>query len=343
MAIGSEAYTVGLCTLYFGIGINGDSSLDDMRDLGNIVAAEITPNVTYLDHFKSVEGIRRKDKTVAIMKSISIPFTFDEINEENIRDFMYAVSLGGYKYNALQTVNVPIEGRAVLRFKTSVGQSFEYVIPRCALRADGGLTFNVESWLQGKFSLEVLQAPSSVSSYPYGVIDTNLNASTLLSNCETSWSKLSTGEDINVSLDDTTKVYGTYSIKVTPATTWAYGSEGIHSANVLAFVTFDASDFKEKYPFMQLWVRASRDFAKGDAYVGLFCDATPSGYPKSYAKLPAQSNAQTWEKNLVPLSNIYNASMGEIKSVALIGGAALDVSTAASVQTIWLDHVVLTN
>jgi hypothetical protein len=147
------------------------------NSFGNITAAEITPDITYLDHYISVNGNRRKDKTVAVTKSISIPFTFDEINATNLSKFLYSSSAGGTKYIVMGTPNVPAEGTAVLFFTTDVGNDFMYVVPKCALKADGGLAFNAEDWMTGKFVLEVLHdanynASGTTTKAPYGFIDT---------------------------------------------------------------------------------------------------------------------------------------------------------------------------
>jgi len=187
--LGTESYSVGMAKLYW-MGTSSTASTNALYNalkanpntaaaaysFGNIVAAEITPNITYLDHFTSYRGDRRKDKTVAIQKSISIPFTFDEINATNIRRFFYASTLGTDKYNVMQSTNIPQEGTAVLYFSTDIGKDFMYVIPRCALRADGGLPFNLDGWINGKFTIEVLHDEDYVASgtttlSPYGFLD----------------------------------------------------------------------------------------------------------------------------------------------------------------------------
>lgn len=150
---GTSSYTIGMCEIYFGMGTSDSASLGQITSFGNIVAGEVTPDIAYLEHFKSVEGEKRKDKTVAITKSIAVPFTFDELSASNVAKFLYSLELGGYKSAAMQTTSVPVEGRAILRLKTQVGQSFMYTIPRCALKAEGGLAFNIEAWMSAKFNL----------------------------------------------------------------------------------------------------------------------------------------------------------------------------------------------
>lgn len=183
--MGSENYAIGGAKLYW-MGTSSTASTNALylqvknfsasSSFGNIVAAEITPEITYLEHYVSVKGDRRKDKTVAIQKSISIPFTFDEINSTNLSRFMYSSSAGDNKYIVMGTPSVPMEGTAVLFFSTDVGKDFKYIVPRCALKADGGLAFNAEDWMTGKFILEVLNdddynASGTSTKAPYGFLD----------------------------------------------------------------------------------------------------------------------------------------------------------------------------
>ena len=151
--------TIGQCEMFFlnvvastpGAAAAGNNPVT----LGNITAAEIAPDVTYVEHFKSVKGNRRKDKTVAITKSINIPFTFDECSTSNLKKFFLANTNTSATRAIMMRENY-IEGRAILNFQTNVGNNFVYVIPNCMLRPEGGLAFTSEDWMSGNFSLEVL-------------------------------------------------------------------------------------------------------------------------------------------------------------------------------------------
>lgn len=181
-------YSVGMAKLYWmGTATASTNTLYNLLkanpntgaapySFGNIVAAEIAPAITYLDHFISYKGDKRKDKSVAIQKSISVPFTFDEINATNLAKFFYASSLGSGKWNVMGSTNIPQEGTAILFFTTDVGRDFMYVIPRAAMKSEGGLPFNMDGWMQGKFTLEVLfsstyNASGGSVAAPYGFLD----------------------------------------------------------------------------------------------------------------------------------------------------------------------------
>ena len=93
--ISTDNYAVGGIDLYFeasvahasllatpaGGGTVGSPFRTTGRSLGNITTGELAPDVTYLEHFISVNGKRRRDKTVSNIELISIPFTFDELKE----------------------------------------------------------------------------------------------------------------------------------------------------------------------------------------------------------------------------------------------------------------------
>lgn len=63
------------------------------RDLGNLVTSELESAVEKLEHFTNRSGQRTKDKEAVSQVSISIKFTFDEANKENLRYFFLAGAL----------------------------------------------------------------------------------------------------------------------------------------------------------------------------------------------------------------------------------------------------------
>ena len=174
--ISTNNYTIGMVDLYFNATI-ADSDLTTATflsttySLGNIVTAEISPDVTYLDHFITDNGKRKKDYTAANEVNLTIPFTFDEMNADNLKRFFLASFLATDKYAPFEK---PLAyGSAVLRFRTQVGQDMVYYIPKCSLRPDGALGINGEDWWTGPMVLDVLYYNTSHwASKPYGYIST---------------------------------------------------------------------------------------------------------------------------------------------------------------------------
>ena len=161
-----------------------DASINQY-DLGNVVTSEITPDITYLDHWVSYGGDRRKDKTVAVTKSLNIPITFDEFSATNIDYFFGSTGTGGTYKRVMKSNTMPVEGAGVLVFWTDVGRDFMYCIPKCSIRTEGAaISFNSEDWSTLPMTIEVLHhntyypmSKSSASLAPYGYLDMSATTS----------------------------------------------------------------------------------------------------------------------------------------------------------------------
>jgi len=157
--ISSGNYTVGGAHLYYSATIGhvdllGTAFETTDHNMGNIVTSEISPDVTYLDHYISVNGKRVKDKIVSTMSSVTIPFTFDEMNAANMAKFFMG-DLTASKIKVVQ--NELEEGCAKLVVQTSIGRDLVYNIPKCTIRPDGAISMNEEDWHTAPMVLEVLQ------------------------------------------------------------------------------------------------------------------------------------------------------------------------------------------
>ncbi len=148
------------------------------NSLGNIVSAEFTPDVTYIDHWISSAGKRIKDKTVENAVSLNISFTFDEMNITNLKRFFLGTATASIISVMQDTTD---EGSAMVYANTNIGRDMEYSIPKCSIRPDGGLAMNIEDWWTGPMVLEVLEyqtADGSVSTWldsPMGRLDMGYN------------------------------------------------------------------------------------------------------------------------------------------------------------------------
>lgn len=185
--IDTNNYTIGGVDLYFnasiahgslfatptGGGLAGSAFRHAGNNLGNIVSAEITPDVTYVEHFISVLGKRRKDKVSANTEALTIPFVFDEMNDDNLKKFMMASFLQTDKHAPMQ--KSLLTGSMSLHFRTDVGQNLFYSAPKVTLRPDGPLGINPEDWWTAPMVMEVLyyEATDHYASKPYGMIDTS--------------------------------------------------------------------------------------------------------------------------------------------------------------------------
>lgn len=192
MATHTNNYSVGMARFYFAetslatrcntlaSHIKHDTANCASWDLGNVVTSEITPDITYLDHYISYAGDRRKDKTVAVTKSLNIPITLDEFSATNLEYFFGARASGkSTRKRVFSMDTLPVEGAGVLVFWTDIGKDFMYVIPKCALRTEGAaLSFNAEDWSNLPMQIEVLHSSTyyplsgtAASLAPYGYLD----------------------------------------------------------------------------------------------------------------------------------------------------------------------------
>lgn len=163
--VSTNNYTISGIDLYWNSTV-GNASLDaspyefrnDDNSLGNIVAGEFTPDVTYVDHWISSDGKRIKDKTVENTVSLTMSFTFDEMNVNNLKKYFMASNTGSVLKVMQDTTD---EGSAIVYVHTNIGRDMQYLIPKCIIKPDGGLALNIEDWWTGNMLLEVLQYQSS--------------------------------------------------------------------------------------------------------------------------------------------------------------------------------------
>jgi len=182
--ISTGNYTIGSGTIYFcgSIGdqkVLGTSLQNSNYSLGNIVDTEMSLDVSYVDHYVSVDGKRIKDKSVAVTSVLQLNFTFDEMNQTNMQRFF----LGTASASEIRVLQDTVaEGSAQLKVETDIGQDMLYKIPKCTLKPDGALSLNDEDWHQAPMMLEVLQYTtgetagnatlnSSLLLIPFGAID----------------------------------------------------------------------------------------------------------------------------------------------------------------------------
>ena len=181
-AIDSDNYTIGGAKIYFAASVGAQNCLStefqtSANNLGNIVSAEITPDVTYVEHFTSSNGKRIKDKEVAVTSMINVSFVFDEMNQGNLQRFLLGSSISASKFAVFGSQIA--EGSAQIVIETEIGQDFLYRIPKCTLRPDGGLGLDPESWHEAPMTLSVLEYISGDYTNASPTIQTSVNASWL--------------------------------------------------------------------------------------------------------------------------------------------------------------------
>ena len=179
-------YTIGMAELYYNATVanhdvmTGTVFQTTANNLGNIVTTGIAPEVTYVDHYRSVNGRKVKDKTVVNQKSVNINFTFDEPNQANLAKFFLGTQTGD-NINVLE--NTLDEGSAQMVVKTDIGNDMTYKIGKCVLKPDGEYAMSDEDWHSIGMVLEVIeyQDGDNADTDAVGTSVTSQNASWLLS------------------------------------------------------------------------------------------------------------------------------------------------------------------
>jgi len=152
-------YRIGGAALYFCSTV-GDERLESTHieleaySFGNIVTSEISPEYTQIDHWVANKGRKTKDKTVLNTTALSINFTWDEMNQNNLSKF-FVGSKTASKIKVLQ--NTLDEGCAQLVIETDIGHDMRYAIPKCVIRPDGALNTTIDDWHSAAMVLEVLE------------------------------------------------------------------------------------------------------------------------------------------------------------------------------------------
>ena len=142
-----------------------------------IDANEVTPDMTYVEHWKSLNGKRVKDKEVVNTSAINISFTFDEMNQRNLRRFLLGTDSTASKFSVLD--NTLEEGSGQLVIETDIGQDLVFRFPKATLRPDGALNFDPESWHEMSMTLNILEYISGDYTNINGTYQASINATWL--------------------------------------------------------------------------------------------------------------------------------------------------------------------
>jgi hypothetical protein len=103
-------YMIGKGTFYFDR-FDADGNSTGELHLGNGPSFAETPTMENLDHFSSMEGLKMKDLSVITQAGITLKFTLDEINVENLNLAFLGDGVEYFTQDAGNQVNEPITAR----------------------------------------------------------------------------------------------------------------------------------------------------------------------------------------------------------------------------------------
>ena len=109
-----ENYTLGRGSLYWAE-FNAETGLyEGERHLGNAPEVTLAANVTRLDHYSSMSGLKAKDKSAVSQISPQISFTLEEFDGDNWMMLVYGTSEAVSQAASDEvsfTINTPEKGR----------------------------------------------------------------------------------------------------------------------------------------------------------------------------------------------------------------------------------------
>lgn len=138
------------------------------RDMGNVTEMELTPTVERLDHFSSREGVRKKDKSIVIEKSMSVRLVGDEWSPDNVAMAVLGVAeldgITGHHLIEIFSRNA-IEGSLRFIGTNEVGPQQDILLNNVSFLPSGSVSPLSEEWGTFELTGEVLVDEEGV----YGV------------------------------------------------------------------------------------------------------------------------------------------------------------------------------
>jgi hypothetical protein len=175
-AYNSNNYTLGMAELVFyeDTSPTYDYTSHATWTIGNIVVASIAPEITFLDHYTTTNGSRKKDRSLITNKALAVNFTFDEITAGAMKEWLLAsaskTELTGTGVEIYPLARGEVKGCAKLEFNTEFGRDYTWYIPCASLKPDGTFDFNSEDWMNAKGILECLVNEKGDVNKPFGKI-----------------------------------------------------------------------------------------------------------------------------------------------------------------------------
>lgn len=134
----------------------------EYRDLGNVSALTVTPDLTTLEHFSSREGVKKKDLTIIIEKKSTVVMTLEEFTPENLAMGL----LGAVDLAAVGGPEVEIFSEnainGALRFvgTNEVGPKITIDLWNVSFLPNGDINFLSDEWNNMELTGDVLVAPT---------------------------------------------------------------------------------------------------------------------------------------------------------------------------------------
>lgn len=127
------------------------------RDMGNTPTVELNLSVEKLDHFSSRTGVRSKDRSIVLSKSMTLRIVFDEFTPEN-----WGLALMGEVHNSSPEYVIDIfslseiTGAYRLVGTNQVGAPVQMDLPSVSFTPSSAVNLISEEWATAEITGEVL-------------------------------------------------------------------------------------------------------------------------------------------------------------------------------------------
>jgi hypothetical protein len=146
-----------------------------IRELGNAPSVRLSPTTETLEHFSSQAGIRSKDRTILLEKSLTATITLDEITPENLAMFLFGTVTENTDGNKVFEIfsESEVTGEMLLVGTNDVGNKFTMTLPSVSITPTGEFEFITDEFGQIELTCEVLLVDGS-----FGTIEETTAAET---------------------------------------------------------------------------------------------------------------------------------------------------------------------
>lgn len=164
----TDLYTIGKGIAMFDL-FDSDGLPTGLRDLGNAPAISITPTIEDLKHYTSRESIKKVDKTVNLSIGLTLKFTLDEYDKQNLS----LALLGEVSGNEIRLLQLnQIEGEFRFYGNPSVGPKYNMYIWSVKLKCNSEIGFiHQDTWGEMQFEGETQDDQDNHPVSPYGLIE----------------------------------------------------------------------------------------------------------------------------------------------------------------------------
>lgn len=143
------------------------------RDLGNAPEVELTPAIEKLDHFSSRSGVRSKDKSVALEKSMTLRVVLEELTADNIRMLLIGGEVtentdGSKTFDIFEESE--ITGAIEFTGTNDVGSQIDLALPSVSFGPSGSLNLISDEWGNFEITGEVLATTYTDGSINFGTV-----------------------------------------------------------------------------------------------------------------------------------------------------------------------------